>query len=176
VNSIGLYPRVQVDSNGSGVVSQSGAVVLVEAARAAGLGRGLSTALAPWCKPMARHDPGKVITDLAFTLALGGDCLADIAVLRAEPRVFGPVASDPTVSRTIDALAADGPRALKAINTARAASESAASGEINSASLSGSRAVAFTMSLGPIDTGRATHSASRPSLTPASAHVRSTAK
>jgi hypothetical protein len=121
VNSIGLYPRVQVDSKGSGVVSQSGAVLLVEAARAAGLGRGLSTALAPWCKPMARHDPGKVITDLALTLALGGDCLADIAVLRAEPRVFGPVASDPTVSRTIDALAADGPRALKAINTARAA-------------------------------------------------------
>ena len=121
MNSIGLYPRVQVDSNGSGVVSQSGAVLLVEAARAAGLGRGLSMALAPWCKPMARHDPGKVITDLALTLALGGDCLADIAVLRAEPRVFGPVASDPTVSRTIDALAADGPRALKAINTARAA-------------------------------------------------------
>jgi hypothetical protein len=39
----------------------------------------------------------------------------DIAVLRAEPRVFGLVASDPTVSRTIDALAADAPAALKAI-------------------------------------------------------------
>ncbi len=42
-----------------------------------------------------------------MTLALGGDCLADIALLRAEPGVYGLVASDPTVSRTIDALAAD---------------------------------------------------------------------
>ena len=35
--------------------------------------------------------------------------------------VFGPVASDPTVSRTIDALAADAAWALAAIDTARAA-------------------------------------------------------
>lgn len=37
--------------------------------------------------------------------ALGGDYLADVAVLRAQPHVFGPVASDPTVSRLITALA-----------------------------------------------------------------------
>jgi hypothetical protein len=36
-----------------------------------------------------------VITDLALTLALGGDCLADVALLGAEPAVFGLVASDP---------------------------------------------------------------------------------
>jgi hypothetical protein len=54
-------------------------------------------------------------------LALGGDCLADVALLRAEPGVFGPVASDPTVSRTIDVLATDAPRVLAAINAARAA-------------------------------------------------------
>jgi hypothetical protein len=34
-----------------------------------------------------------------MTLALGGDCLADVAVLRAQPELFGPVASDPMVSR-----------------------------------------------------------------------------
>ena len=45
--------------------------------------------------------------DLAVTLALGGDCLADIGVVRAEPGIFGRVASDPTVCRTIDVLAAD---------------------------------------------------------------------
>ena len=55
-----------------------------------------------WRKPTAVHDPAKIIMDLAVTLALGGDCLADIAVLRAEPGLFGRVASDPTVSRTID--------------------------------------------------------------------------
>src|SRR6266540_3569930 len=58
--------------------------------------------LARWRKPMARHDPGKVVCDLAIALALGGDCLADVAILRAEPAVFGAVASDPTVSRLID--------------------------------------------------------------------------
>jgi hypothetical protein len=67
------------------------------------------------------HDPGKIITDLAVTLALGGDCLADIAVLRADPGLAGPVASDPVVSRLVTALAADAPRALKAICKARAA-------------------------------------------------------
>lgn len=57
----------------------------------------------------------------SLSLAVGGECLADVAVLRGEPRVFGPVASDPTVSRTITALAADAPRALAAIRAARAA-------------------------------------------------------
>ena len=47
------------------------------------------------------HDPGKIIADLAMTLALGGDCLADIAVLRAQPGLAGPVASDPVVSRLV---------------------------------------------------------------------------
>ena len=45
----------------------------------------------------------------------------NIGLLRAEPGLFGLVASDPTVSRTIDALAKDASAALKAINTARAA-------------------------------------------------------
>jgi hypothetical protein len=103
------------------VVSHAGAVLLVEAVHASGLDRALSAGLARWRKPLAVHDPAKVLTDLAIALALGGDCLADIALLRAEPGVFGPVASDPTVSRTIDALAVDAPRALAAINTARAA-------------------------------------------------------
>jgi hypothetical protein len=115
-----MYPVVRPDGAGSGVVSQAGGVLLVEAVRAAGLDRALSAALGPWRKPNAVHDPAKVVLDLAVTLALGGDCLADVAVLRAEPGVYGPVASDPTVSRTIDALAADAPRALTAINSARA--------------------------------------------------------
>jgi len=55
-------------------------------------------------------DPGKILLDVALAVALGGDCLADVGRLRAEPGVFGPVASDPTVSRLVDALAAAGPR------------------------------------------------------------------
>jgi hypothetical protein len=42
-------------------------------------------------------------------------------VLRAQPGVFGLVASDPTVSRLIARLARDVPAVLAAINTARAA-------------------------------------------------------
>jgi Transposase DDE domain group 1 len=120
VKRIGLYPHVQVDTRGAGVVSQAGGVALVETVRASGLEQGLSVALRRWRKPMAIHDPAKVIIDLAVALALGGDCLADVALLRAEPAVFGLVASDPTVSRTIDTLAADASRALAAIATARA--------------------------------------------------------
>jgi len=36
------------------------------------------------------------VLDLALTLALGGDCLADVALLRAEAGLYGLVASDPT--------------------------------------------------------------------------------
>jgi len=79
----GLYPSVQADAAAVGVVSQAGGVALVEAVRAAGLDRGLAEALGPWRKPTAVHDPAKVLLDLAVALALGGDCLADIAVLRA---------------------------------------------------------------------------------------------
>jgi hypothetical protein len=117
----GFYPRVQVDTSGSTAVGQAGGVLLTETVRAAGLDRGLSAVLARWCKPTAVHDPAKVIIDLAVTLAVSGDCLADVALLRAEPGVYGPVASDPTVSRKIDALAADAPAALQAIDAARAA-------------------------------------------------------
>ena len=116
----GFYPVVGVDAAGSGVVSLAGGAVLAETVRAVGLDRALSAALAPWRKPTAVHDPAKVLCDLAVALALGGDCLADVALLRAEPGVYGRVASDPTVSRTVDALAADAPRVLAAIGAARA--------------------------------------------------------
>jgi hypothetical protein len=65
------------------------------------------------------HDPGKILLDVALGVALGGDCLADMALPRAEPTVFGPVASDLTVSRLIDTLAKAGPKALAAIRTER---------------------------------------------------------
>jgi hypothetical protein len=43
-----------------------------------------------------------------------------VGVHRAERGLFGPVASDPTVSRLVDTLAADADHALAAIETARA--------------------------------------------------------
>ena len=97
-NTTGPYPRLKVDTTASRAVGQAGGVLLTETIAASGLGRELSAALTPWRKPLAIHDPAKVIIDLAVTLALGGDCLADIALLRSEPGVYGLVASDATVS------------------------------------------------------------------------------
>jgi hypothetical protein len=91
------------------------------------------------------HDPGKILSDLVVTLALGGDCLADVAVLRAQSQLCGPVASDPVVSRLITALAADTPRALRAIRKARAAARERAW------ALAGDRAPGTDGSLTPVD-------------------------
>jgi hypothetical protein len=121
-----LYPRLAVDGQGKEVVSGAGGVLLTRTAATVGLDAALSAALAPWRRPLTRHDPGKVLLDLAMSLAMGGDCLADVAQLRAHPQLFGPVASDPTVSRLIDTLAADAPAALAAINAARAAARRSA--------------------------------------------------
>jgi hypothetical protein len=114
------YPRPAIDGTGTAVVAQAGSTLLLRTAQTVGLTRALREAMAPWRKPLAVHDPGKILLDLAVCLAIGGDCLADIAQLRATPEVFGLVASDPTVSRCIDALAAEAPAALAAINTAQA--------------------------------------------------------
>jgi len=115
----GCYPRLTVDTSAKRVVSQAGAVLLVATAGKVGLDRELSAALVPWRKQWAVLDPGKILLDLAIGVAIGGDCLADIGLLRAEPAVFGRVASDPTVSRLIDALAATPEAALAAIDDAR---------------------------------------------------------
>ena len=119
-------PKIMVSGDGTGIVSQAGSLLLTRACRVTGLDRGLDAALERWRPARAVHSPGKIVTDLAVALALGGDCLADVAVLRAQPELFGPVASDPVasdpvVSRLVTRLAADAPRALKVIRAARAA-------------------------------------------------------
>lgn len=102
------------------LISSSGALLVKEAVRVAGLDRSLSRALSSWRPPRATHDPGKVLLDLATAVALGGDCLADVAAVRAQPEVFGMVASDPTLSRVFAALAGDVDESVAAIRAARA--------------------------------------------------------
>ena len=128
VKSNARASRVTVSADGRGQVSQAGSVLLWETMRVTGLGRGLSQGLARWRAPRAVHDPGKIIADLAGAVALGGDCLADIAVLREQPELAGPVASDPVVSRLVSQLAGDLPRALKVIRSVRAAARERAWG------------------------------------------------
>jgi hypothetical protein len=114
-------PKIAVSADGKGVVSHAGGLLLTEVSWVTGLRAALTAELARWRPARAVHDPGKIVTDLAVAVALGGDCLADIGVLRAEPALFGPVASDPVVSRLVSKLAADAPAALRAIRAARSA-------------------------------------------------------
>jgi Transposase DDE domain group 1 len=109
-----------VSAFGEGLVSRGGVALLVETARVSGLERQLRRGLAPWTRGRAVHDPGRVVLQLAYALALGGDCLADIGMLRDGTAIVGPVPSDPTVSRVIDDLAAGGPAVLDAIAAAHA--------------------------------------------------------
>ena len=120
-NTTGLYPRVQVDTSPSPAVGQGGAVLLTDTIHVSGLDAALAAALGPWRKPTSVHHPAKIVLDLAVSLAVGGDCLADVAVVRSEPGLFGHVASDATVSRLVDTLAGDVDAALATIDTARAA-------------------------------------------------------
>jgi Transposase DDE domain group 1 len=108
-------------AGGDSLISSAGAVLLVQTARVIGLDRLLCKKLVAWRLPLAVHDPGKIVLDLAVAVALGGDCAADIAAVRAQQGLFGLVASDPTVSRLIARLAADAEQAVAAIRSARAA-------------------------------------------------------
>lgn len=120
MKTIASRPKIVMSADGSGLISQAGALLLLETLRVTGLDQTLPEQLQQWRPARAIHDPGKIVADLAVSLALGGDCLADIALLRSQPELFGPIASDPTVSRLIDRLATDTPKALTAIRTARA--------------------------------------------------------
>ena len=94
--------------------------MLLATARVSGLSNALREGLAPWRAARAVHDPGKTVLDLAVAIVLGGDCLADVAVVRAQPELFGPVASDPTISRLLAELSAQPEAAIAAIRAARA--------------------------------------------------------
>jgi hypothetical protein len=100
------------------VVSHAGARLLADLADRSTLTEGLSAALGSVFGRRVRHDPGRVLTDLAVAVADGAEAISDIATLADQPGLFGAVASDSTVWRLLDAV---GPRELAAIATARVA-------------------------------------------------------
>jgi hypothetical protein len=53
------------------------------------------------------HDRGRVLTDTAVCIADGGRALSDLAALRDQAELFGPVASDPTLWRALEEIDAD---------------------------------------------------------------------
>jgi len=123
VNGTRAARRVKVTGDGTGVASHAGALLLAELADRVGLTDGMSAAMRHTRQRRSAHDPGVVLTQLAVSMADGGDCLADIAVLRNQPDLFGAVASDATVFRVVDSVHVDG---LRNIATARAAARARA--------------------------------------------------
>jgi Transposase DDE domain group 1 len=69
------------------------------------------------------HDRGRVFVDVAVMLADGGEAISDLGVLRHQPGLFGPVASDATAWRVLDGL---DPAALSRLRAARAAAREVA--------------------------------------------------
>lgn len=86
-------------------VSHVGASLLAATADRLGMTGALSGGLAGLRSRRGGHDPGRVVRDLAVVLADGGDCLADLRGVRDQAALFGPVASDATAFRVLDAVA-----------------------------------------------------------------------
>jgi hypothetical protein len=109
-------PGFEVATDGTGVVGHAGVALLRELADRLGLTRALG-----WRVPgrRRRHPAAAVLRDLAVMLADGGDCLSDLAALRDQPELFGPVASTPTAWRVVERLAQD-PDGLARLRAARA--------------------------------------------------------
>ena len=103
----GRFFTVDVAADGEGLVSHAGAALLAETADRVGLTRELSRALGGVRERITRHDPGRVIRDLAVMLADGGDCLSDLRAVREQEPSFGSVASDSTAFRLLDRIAGD---------------------------------------------------------------------
>jgi hypothetical protein len=115
-------PRLHVSIGARGVVSHAGARLLCDLADRAGLRAALSVAMAPTKQRRRGHDRGEVLVDLAVMLADGGETISDLAVLRDQPALFGPVASHATAWRALEAVDS---AALERIATARAQVRSA---------------------------------------------------
>ncbi len=118
-----LGAKVEVTADGEGLISHAGASLLTELAGRLGLTQALSEAMAPTRERRSAHDPGAVLRDLAVAIADGGDCVTDLAVLRGQAELFGPVASETTAHRV---LRSAGGECLQRIRTARARAREAA--------------------------------------------------
>jgi hypothetical protein len=114
---------LQIAADQEGLVSRSGSALVAGLAARLGLERVLSAALAHLFERRPRHDPGRVLVDLATMLIDGGDCVSDLGALADQPDLFGRVASHSTASRLLCAL---GEEELQAIRAARRAARARA--------------------------------------------------
>ena len=102
VTDYGRLGKVEIAADGDGLVSRSGTALVAELSQRLGLPAALSEALADTRERSGGHDPGRVLGDLALSLLDGGDCVADLGVLRDQAELFGSVASNATAWRAIE--------------------------------------------------------------------------
>lgn len=92
---------VVVEAGGAGVVGHAGLHSVGAFSDKIQLGALMSVAVPHAGERAPLHDRGTVLTHAMLMLAGGGEAVTDIEFLRAEPALFGPVASAPTLWRTL---------------------------------------------------------------------------
>jgi len=122
VNATPSLSHMEVVCDMPGLTSRAGTALLSGLADALGLTGGLVRGLSVHSRAV-RHEPGRVVRDLAVTCADGGDCLADLGALRDQEVLFGAVASDATAYRCLERL---DEQMLAQIRKARAAARARA--------------------------------------------------
>ena len=143
-----------VTTDGTGVVSHAGTVLLAELADRIGLTAALSEATDGLRERRAGHDPGRVLVDVAVAIADGAVAISDVQTLADQQGLHGPagsVASTPTIWRV---LAGIDPAMLTGIRQARAIARDRAwlaRGELTGTELPGSRAAGKTIDMLVID-------------------------
>jgi hypothetical protein len=113
-----------VTADGVGMVSHAGVELLRELAGVTGLVEAWDEALLDTYKAFpTRHFPGRVLADLAVAVADGARSISDLASLRDQPGLFGPVASTATAWRALDRVS---DKHLARLRQGRAAARAAA--------------------------------------------------
>jgi len=104
--------NARLAGGGDRVVWGAGLFALGRFADRVGLTEALSAAVPARGERVPVHDRGEVLVHALLMLAGGGEACTDIEYLRAQPELFGAVASDSTLYRTITGLGPGGPEAL----------------------------------------------------------------
>ncbi|CBT76502.1 IS1380-like element ISAar11 family transposase [Glutamicibacter arilaitensis] len=98
-HSTRVFPALPTQLTSQALVSHAGLSVLSNFLNALDFQRVCEDRFSQFAPATAAHRPGRILGALALSLAAGGEQATDIDQLRAAPDLFGPVASDATVSR-----------------------------------------------------------------------------
>jgi len=117
VNATTSVLRMEVVCDSDGLSSRAGSALLSGLADAIGLTDSRVEGLRVHSRSV-RHEPGRIVRDLAVMLSDGGDALTALGALRDQSVLFGEVASDATAYRCLERLDA---ATLARLREARAA-------------------------------------------------------